>query len=253
MDNNVRRIGVLAPPGNVAMERELPRYLPPGVVMNHNRLSRPGSGITRESLLAMIDSVERAAYDLAQAYPEVILYGCTSGSFLAGPGKEDEIGDRITRHTGIAAYTTSTAVIRALRAVRAASVFMMTPYPDDVNRHETGFLQYREIRVEDVDGFGCPTSEDIRRISSEQVAERVLRHRQTISRCDAVFISCTNLLCMDQIENLERELEKPVVTSNQATLWAGLMHMKIDASGLGAGRLFELTAHQAGVQPAARG
>ncbi len=244
MDNNVRRIGVLAPPGNVAMERELPRYLPSGVVMNHNRLSRPGSGITRESLLAMIDSVERAAYDLAQAYPEVILYGCTSGSFLVGPGREDEIGERITRHTGIAAYTTSTAVIRALRAFGSKRVFMVTPYPDEVNAHEVAFLEYRGIKVEGVDGFGCPTSEDIRKISSQQVAQRVLKHRPAISECDAVFISCTNLPCMDQIENLEHELRIPVVTSNQATLWAGLMHLKVNAAGLGGGRLFELTGNQ---------
>ena len=41
--------------------------------MNHNRLSRPGNAISRESLLAMAESVDRAAHDLAQAYPEVIV------------------------------------------------------------------------------------------------------------------------------------------------------------------------------------
>mgnify|MGYP000425995871 CR=1 FL=1 len=154
MDNNVRRIGVLAPPGNVAMERELPRYVPEGVIVNHNRMSRPGSGITRESLLAMIDSVDRAAHDLAQAYPEVILYGCTSGSFLAGPGREDELGTRITAGTG-------------------------------------------------------------------------------------------NMLTMDRIEHLERELGVPVLSSNQCTLWAALKHMKVDASGVGCGALFETTRQPA--------
>lgn len=241
MDNNVRRIGVLAPPGNVAMERELPRYLPEGIVMNHNRLSRPGSGITRESLLAMMESVDRAAYDLAQAYPDVILYGCTSGSFLAGPGKEDEVGDRITRHTGIAAYTTSTAVVMALRAVGAKRVFMLTPYPDDVNEHEVAFLEHRAFKVVASDAFRCPTSEDIRKLSSGQVAERVLRNRKAIEACDTVFISCTNLLCMDEIEKLERELRVPVVTSNQATLWAGLTHIGAPLAGVGLGRLFTLS------------
>src|SRR5688572_3686011 len=166
MDNNVRRIGVLAPPGNVAMERELPRYVPEGIIVNHNRMSRPGSGITRESLLAMIDSVDRAAHDLAQAYPEVILYGCTSGSFLAGPGREDELGTRITSATGIPAYTTSTAVIMALSAIGAKRVFMITPYPDDVNRHELEFLSHRGMTVHGWDAFRCPTSEDIRKLSS---------------------------------------------------------------------------------------
>ena len=57
MDNKVRRIGVLAPPGNVAMERELPLFLPPGVVMNHKRLSRPGNAISLIDLLDCIASL----------------------------------------------------------------------------------------------------------------------------------------------------------------------------------------------------
>ena len=79
MNNQLRRFGVLAPPGNIALERELPPLLPPGVTSNHNRLSRPGNGITSDSLLRMADSIERAAHDLAQAYPEIILYGCKIG------------------------------------------------------------------------------------------------------------------------------------------------------------------------------
>ena len=50
---------LLALQGNVAMERELPAHLPPGVVINHNRLSRPGNAISRESLLAMAESSSR--------------------------------------------------------------------------------------------------------------------------------------------------------------------------------------------------
>jgi maleate isomerase len=246
MNNDVRRIGVLAPPGNVAMERELNRHVPAGIVVNHNRMSRPGTAITRESLLAMIDSLERSAQDLAQAHPEVIVYGCTSGSFLSGPGREDELGDKIREYTGIHGITTSTAVIRALRAVSAARVFMITPYPDDINEHEIAFLTHREIAVEGWDAFRCPTSEAIRQVSSERVEALALRHRARIERCDALFLSCTNMLTMDRIEAMEAALGIPVVSSNQATLWAALMHMKVDARGLGGGRLFELTgAHAA--------
>ena len=247
MNNNVRRIGVLAPPGNVAMERELPRYVPEGIAINHNRLSRPGSGITKESLLAMIDSVDRAAHDLAQAYPEVILYGCTSGSFLAGPGREDDLGKRITGGTGIPAYTTSTAVIMGLRAVAAKRVFMITPYPDEVNLHEIEFLAHHGVTVHGWDAFRCPTSEDIRKLSSDQVAEKALSHRERISGCDALFLSCTNMLTMDRIELLERDLGMPVLSSNQCTLWVGLKHMGVDVNGVRCGALFETIRQPAAI------
>jgi len=239
MDNKVRRIGILAPPGNVAMERELPLYLPPGVVMNHNRLSRPGSAISRESLLAMAESVDQAAHDLAQAYPEVIVYGCTSGSFLEGIGKEARLAERITQRTGIPAVTTSTAVVEALHAQGARRIFMVTPYPDAVNEHEVAFCGHYGFEVVALDSFRCPTSEDIRAISSDQVAELVLGNARAIGDCDTIFISCTNLLTMDRIETIEARSGRPVVTSNQASLWAGLARMGVPMQGIRAGSLFQ--------------
>lgn len=240
MDNNVRRIGVLAPSGNIVMERELPRYLPPGVVTIHNRLSRPGTAMTKAQLVGMMESLERAAKDMAQSYPEVILYGCTSGSFLLGVGREGDAGEKIAEYTGIPGITTSMAVDKALNAVAAKRVFMLTPYPDDINESEVAFLDARGIKVVGYDSFRCPTVEALHKVSSEQVAERVLEHRDVIkSSCDAVFISCTNLLTMDKIEQLEAKLDVPVVSSNQATLWAGLVHMKAETRELGGGRLFE--------------
>ncbi|HYC46859.1 MAG TPA: hypothetical protein VED01_15395 [Burkholderiales bacterium] len=241
MDNNVRRIGVLAPPGNVAMERELPMYLPAGIVVNHNRLSRPSPDVTKESLTLMMASVDQAARDLAMAWPqpEVMLFGCTSGSFVSGPGTEEEAASKITRITGIPAYTTSQAVIMALQTVRARRVLLVTPYIDDVNAHEIAFLRHRDIAVEACPSFGCLDTRDIAKIASEAVRDLVLEHAETAKRCDAVFISCTNLLTMDQIDTLEETLGRAVVTSNQCTLWAALRHMRVDASACGPGRLFK--------------
>jgi len=238
MDNKVRRIGVLAPPGNVAMERELSLFLPPGVVMNHNRLSRPGSAISRESLLAMGESVERAAHDLAQAYPEVINYGCTSGSFLEGIGQEAKLAEKITQVTGIPAFTTSTAVVEAFRALKIATLFIITPYPDAVNEHEFAFLRHYGVKLAGSDSFRCESSEAIRAVSSEQVAAMALKNRAEMAGCDALFLSCTNLYTMDQIAQLERELGLPVISSNQASLWAALTRIGVDGSATAPGRLF---------------
>jgi len=228
MNSQIRRIGTLGPPGNTALEREIPPSLPPGVLMNHNRLSRPGSGINSDSLLAMAQSTERAATDLAQAYPEIILYGCTSGSFLAGLGNEANIAQSIAGITGIPSITTSTAVINALRAVSAKRVFMLTPYPKDITLHEVEFLDHYGIETVHWDTFECPTSEAIRQKSSTDVHDRVLANQSHLKDCDAVFISCTNLLSMDRISALEQAVGKPVVSSNQASMWAMLRFLGVN-------------------------
>jgi maleate cis-trans isomerase len=43
---------------------------------------------------------------------------------------------------------------------------------------------------------------------------------------------------IDAIEDVERRLEKPVVNSNQAVLWAALRRLDITESIAGLGRLF---------------
>ena len=240
MNNALRRIGALIPPGNVTVEREFSQFAPAGVFVHYNRLYRPTVSVDKEGLLSMINSAEQASRGLAQANPEVILYACTSGSFLSGPGREDEIGDKIRQWTGLPAYTTSSSVIMGLRALKAKRIFMLTPYPDDIHAHEIDFLQFRGIAVDGHDTFRCADTVEIRDIPSEAVVERVLAHRAQASACDAVFISCTNLLTMDQIGRLEQELGVPVTSSNHCTLWAALTHMKVTTGGLGLGRLFDL-------------
>ena len=42
---------------------------------------------------------------------------------------------------------------------------------------------------------------------------------------DGYFLSCTNTTQIDAIATLEPELAKPVVNSNQATIWAAMKHL----------------------------
>lgn len=54
-----------------------------------------------------------------------------------------------------------------------------------------------------------------------------------------MFISCTNLASLGVIAALERDLGKPVITSNQACFWACLRRLGLrDAIG-GHGKLLE--------------
>lgn len=47
---------------------------------------------------------------------------------------------------------------------------------------------------------------------------------------DGVFVSCTNYRTFEVMDRLEADLDKPVVTSNQATLWDVLGELGVDAS-----------------------
>ena len=55
---------------------------------------------------------------------------------------------------------------------------------------------------------------------------------------EGIFISCTNLPTSNIIERLEQALGKPVVTSNQASMWLSLRKMGVDSEVPNAGKLF---------------
>lgn len=241
MNNQVTRIGLVVPPGNVAMERELPNYIPANVAISTNRLSRPTAEVTPESLLAMNASLDRAANDLSMCYPApgVILYGCTSGGFILGPEKEKQWANDVSEACGIKVVTTTSTVVDALCSLSASKVFLVTPYIDAVNAHVISYLEASGVSIAGYDSFRVPDTRDVAKIPSEEVRALVLKHRREIAGCDAVLISCTNLLTMDQIDMLETDLDVPVLTSNQCSLWGALRAVGAMAGNNSPGQLFK--------------
>lgn len=236
--SDLRRAGLIVPSGNMALEWEFHRHLPEGYTVNCSRVVRSESALlTKESLLAMTAGIAAAARALVRTRPEIVLYGCTSGSFINGFGNEAEGAELIAGETGIPAVTTSTAVLEALAALKARTVFMVTPYPEEINRHEAGFLGHHGHALTGCDSFRCDENRTIGSIDSEETAALVLKNREAASSADAVFISCTNLLTFDQIERLEAALGVPVVSSNLASFWAVARHAGWPVRG--PGRLFE--------------
>jgi maleate isomerase len=66
--------------------------------------------------------------------------------------------------------------------------------------------------------FDEPSEERVVRISRGSVRDAVI-HVGRNGSCDAVFMSCTNLRSLDVVEDAERELGVPVLSSNQVLAW----------------------------------
>ncbi|MBI4182400.1 MAG: aspartate/glutamate racemase family protein [Proteobacteria bacterium] len=246
MPLHVKRVGVLLPPNDVTLEYEFFRFAPPGVTTHFHRLRRSSSVLTAESLLEMVDSLEERAKEITHVHPDVIVYGCTSGSLLGGPDRHRELGERIRACTGIPGLTTASAVIEALAALAARRVFVATPYPEAINRSLVAFLAHHGHETVGLTSFLFEHGDRTGYVESAETAALVRASREAIRGADAVFVSCTNLRAMDQVEALEGELGLPVVTSNQATLWAALRTIGVETAAIRAGRLFRLDRRPAG-------
>jgi maleate isomerase len=186
----------------------------------------------------MVDSAPAAAKQVAFADPELLVYCCTSASFYKGPEWHRTLSRQIESAAGIPTITASTAVLEALTALKASTVFMASPYPASVNEAEIQFLNAHGFRVIGPLSFGCTRSKETVRVRHETIFSTIVERRSEYRNADALFVSCTGLRAADVVEALETELNLPVITSNSATLWLALCRLGVDCDSVKLGRLF---------------
>jgi len=241
MLGKLRRLGLLVPSSDSVSEFDCRTFLPPHVSFHTARL--PHSDNTKRghaTLEEICAGIEPAAPTLVQVSPEVIVFSCTSGSFFKGESWGDELERRIMATTGVPGIVTGKAVRRAFADLSARRVFMVTPYPEEINRLEIEYFRRGGVDIVAYTYFHCERSKDVSDIVPRTILERMLEYADDIRRCDVLFISCTGLRGMEVIEEAERLFSVPTVTSNSANIYAALRHMKINTSQVKAGKLFQV-------------
>lgn len=230
-----RRLGLIVPSGNGVLEQELPSMKLGGLSTHYARVRLRTT--SPAELAGMLAQVPAAAASLGDARVDVIGFACTTGSLFGGPGYDQQVVARIREAVpDVAATTTATAVVQALRACGMTRVTLLTPYEEWLDDIEVAFLEAHGIQVLKVHGLGLPESRDIEAVAPADIARAAIA--LDTPRADGMFISCTNLRALPVVEALEQRLGKPVVTSNQATLWAMCGLAGVDGRLRGYGRLF---------------
>lgn len=229
------RLGLLVPSSNTTNEPEFHRTLPDGVSLHTARL--PLEDVNVEDLSEMAGTAEGVAERLKHADVDVVAYGCTTGSLVKGRGYAEELEEKLADVAGVPAVATALSVERALDALGAESVTVVTPYTTDVNEREREFLERGGFDVLSIDGHELEANTAIGALRSEDAYQQA--RAKYDGRADAVFVSCTNYRTFEAIDVLEKDLGVPVVTSNQATLWDALGRTSVDRTEIDLGLLFE--------------
>ena len=148
------------------------------------------------------------------------MFHCTAASMFA-PGFDDGIIGRIEEATGLPATSTSKGCLEAFRVFGARKITLTTPYVQDVNDRETVFLKSHGVEVLSDTAMGISgDGAAMLAVEPEEWRRRVRLQDEPDS--DAAFISCTAVRAAAAIGAIEGDIGKPVVTSNQATLWHAL-------------------------------
>ena len=229
------RIGMLLPSVNRAAEPQITEMLPTGVSLHTTRLRLQSS--EEEHINEMVADVERGAVMLADADVDLIVFHCTAASMFA-PGFDDSIIDRIETATGKPATSTSKGCGEAFETVGAKKITLTTPYIQVTNDREVAFLASHGVEVLSETGLGITGDGGaMLAVEPDEWRQRVTAQDEQSSQ--AAFLSCTAIRAVEAITPIEAEIDKPVVTSNQAMVWHALRKLGIDDRPAGYGRLME--------------
>jgi len=224
------KIGVIVPSTNSTCEYEYNKMAPDGVSVHAARVFNPKVTKPEEKgrgLSEMHKGLSRAAKELSSVNPKVIAFCCTSGSFIKGKEYDKEIISNIEKETGIPAITTSTAVLEAFKKFNIKKIAMATPYIEEIAKKEVQYFEESipNFKVVAVKNLGIWTALPIGDLypSSAYISAKKVDTQEA----EAIFISCTSWRTIEIIELLENDLKKPVITSNQATMWLALKKVGI--------------------------
>ena len=212
------RVGVMVPSANAVFERDAQLVLSRGVSAHFARMK-----LTRDEpdqITGLIDHVPRCARELADAGVQAIAFACTTGSLDGGLGYDARISGIIETETGVPATTTSTAVVEALRLLRVERPIVVSPYEDWLNAKLARFMSDSGFDVVSLHGFSLPEPRDIEAVTPDEIADAVVAADKP--QADGAFISCTGFRGLEAAELLADRFDKPVISSNQATLHAVL-------------------------------
>lgn len=228
------KIGLLVVSTDLVCEPAFNKTVPPGVSIHTSRMTFREA--IPEALLNMISHVERAAKDVASAKVDLIVFGCTSGSFIRGTKNwNEEITRRIEDAAKIPAITTTTAVVEALKKLGIKRVAVVTPYIDSINMKGRKYLENIGFKVVNIVGMQLTNPQTYQSVRPLEVY-KFARNIDT-SEADGVFINCTAFRALEIAELFEKDIGKPVVTSNSASIWHALRKVGINDRIEGYGQL----------------
>jgi maleate cis-trans isomerase len=211
-----RHFGLLIPATNTTVELEC-RLLPMEYQAHVGRLKSTSSSPFAPSRDEDIDYQSQL---LGGARVELIILIQTSASLFADD-YDEVVTQRMAAGAGAPAITSAQAVGRAVRALGAHRIGIVSPYSVDVNsRAARYFADKHGLETIALEGFGATESYAIGQLGPENARDAFARINRP--EIEAFVVPGGNFPTLASVEAWEDEFSKPVVTTNQALFWAML-------------------------------
>jgi maleate isomerase len=183
-------------------------------------------------------AVDEAASLLSAVDPKVVAYAFTSSNYILGPEEDERLRDRLqSRAKDIPVIIQSAALVAALQTLQMEQISLIHPpwFSDELDALGASYFQSQGIEV--LEHGQAKLTDDYSDMSLDAIFEWVVRH--TPDDADAAVIGGGGFRATGAIAAIERRLERPVLSANQAAFWLALRTSGIDDQLDGYGRLFD--------------
>ena len=236
------RFGVIAPSTNTTVEADLWMIRPRDVSFHTGRMYI-GSPVIRsdedfEGLIGQIRaSIDTAVRDVMTCFPTFMLMGMSAETFWGGVEGNQAFIDRIRERSGLEVSTGASSCRAALEHFGAVRISVFSPYQPIADEQVGDYFREAGFDVAAITGLRCPSATAIAEVGSGVISRTV--EEIDADDVDAIVQVGTNLSFVNQAAALERELGKPVLAINVATLWHALRACGVDDRIEGFGRILE--------------
>ncbi|MEM8836973.1 MAG: Asp/Glu racemase [Pseudomonadota bacterium] len=236
------RFGILVPFTNSNLEPDMALMAPAGISMHFARMGGYDEDeIPDENQMKGLGSsdIDEPIRLLMGVKPDVVLYGCTSATLTHGPGFDRDLAAMINTASGAKTVTAAGALVNALTLLGLSRIGFASPYVPAINDLAISFLDTMGIET-------LGRSDVTQRLGNEEQGALTpssileLARKANHEEADAIVLSCTDMRSVEIISELEKEIGKPVVTSNQAMMVQALQMIGFDKPVPGFGKLLEM-------------
>ena len=191
--------------------------------------------LTNETLKKMADDIPKVAKDiLPDQKLDCVAYACTSGTIAAGYSSIFEKVNLAKPNTKVT--TPITSAINALKSLKINKLTIFTPYTDEINQSVIDYFRNENIELSELSYFDLASDLDIGRVDPNHLFDVLTKIN--LSNSDALFVSCTSLPVLSIIKELEKKINKVVLSSNQTLIWDTLKKINYKKEIIGYGELF---------------
>ena len=191
--------------------------------------------LTNETLKKMADDIPKVVKNiLPDQKIDCIAYGCTSGTIAAGYASIYEKVNSTKPNTKVT--TPITSAINALKALKINKLYIFTPYTDEINQSVINYFKKENIEITGLTYFDIASDLDIGKVNPDHLFD--VLSKIDLLNSDALFVSCTALPVLSIIKDLEKKMNKIVLSSNQTLIWDTLKQINFKSKVEGYGELF---------------